>query len=148
MAVASSSSPSRDPRRMKACRSPFTFPDEEEPACSWNFLLRLAVMMSAEMEAAAAAEVPGTPLRCIALRKEKRSESWLWDERIADGGGGGGADDVLGVGEESRSPADDRLPGCPLLLSDIFLGVEVCMALGEDMTVTAAPLILPASDRI
>ena len=66
---------------MKACRNPFTFPDDEEPACSKNFLLRLAVIMfdvddEAEIVAAAAAEVqPGTPLRCIALRKEKRSES-------------------------------------------------------------------------
>ena len=65
---------------MSACRNPFTFPDDEEPACSKNFLLRLAnikfdVEDVADRDAAAAAEVPGTPLRCIAFRKEKRSES-------------------------------------------------------------------------
>ena len=63
---------------MRACRSPFTFPDDEEPACSKNFLLRLAVIMFEAEEVAemdAAAELPWMPLRCIALKKEKRSES-------------------------------------------------------------------------
>lgn len=59
---------------------------------------------------------------------------------IADGGGGGGLDDAVGVGgvgDDSRS-AVDRLLELLLLLSDILLPAELCMALEEDMTATAA----------